>query len=176
VSIFILPVPYPRISPLKVILCVMTWAIWRQSKFIGIGLVLMTMTYLALQCVMANKAALSFSCEFLELMLFTPLNAPSCAVARAPYPGFRGCFITRAVDLSLANFAAAAVVETSQCRSMSIRFHKSLRPIVVLILLAVSAFRFCQSVFRFFAPFNSLFFFTTCRPTRQQRQTCICHP
>jgi hypothetical protein len=62
----------------------MTWAIWRQNKFIGIGLVLMTMTYLALQCVIANKTALSFSCEFLELMLFTPLNAPRHLVQLFP--------------------------------------------------------------------------------------------
>jgi len=90
----------------EVILAVRTWAVWRQNKFIGFGLSALTIAHLVVQCVMLSR------------------YTPSLGYAPPPYPGFRGCFVTKASGLLWVNYTAMAIVEA-----------------IVLALMAVSAVR-----------------------------------
>jgi len=77
----------------EVILAIRTWAVWRQNTLVGIGLAVLTVAHLVVECVVLSK------------------YVPTLTFAPPPYPGFRGCLITNADGLLWINYTAIAVVE-----------------------------------------------------------------
>jgi len=75
------------------ILGLRTWAIWKRSRNIGIGLGAMMLANLVVQFYFVNRVNKS--------MTFAP----------ALYPGYRGCFITGASRIIWVNYASLTVVE-----------------------------------------------------------------
>jgi len=90
----------------EVILAVRTWAIWRRNRIVGVSLAALTIANLVVQCIMANS--------FVNSLEYAP----------PPYPGFRGCFVTKDSRILWASCASLAAVEA-----------------IVLAFIAISAFR-----------------------------------
>jgi len=90
----------------EVILSIRTWAIWNRNKVVGIGLAAITITHLVFQCILTSS--------FAHSLHFDP----------PPYPGYRGCFLTKVPDSLWPNYAVAVAVNT-----------------VVLAPVIISAFR-----------------------------------
>lgn len=88
------------------VLAIRTWAVWGLNKFVGAGLLSVTAAHLIIQCVWLNT--------YIHSIQYAP----------GPYPGFRGCLITR-VDRNLwKEFVLLTTVE-----------------LIVFVLMAINAFR-----------------------------------
>jgi hypothetical protein len=95
----------------EVILAVRTWAVWRKDRRVGLVLAALLIATIIVGCICIRT--------FLDTLEFGP----------APYPGFRGCFITvSGSSLLYVAFIAVGSVE-----------------IVILVLMSISAFRSYRS-------------------------------
>jgi len=95
-----------QISIAEAVLAIRTWAIWNRNKIIGIALAARIPSMLVVELVFVNR--------FLH----------SLQHADPPYPGFRGCFNTRAQRSLWQNYTMLTVAEAA-----------------LLILMIISAFR-----------------------------------
>jgi len=64
---YIISLLSPVFTSFEVVLAIRTWAVWRTNKFIGIGLAVMTLLDLVLQCIVLNKYVGSYGCTFIPL-------------------------------------------------------------------------------------------------------------
>jgi len=91
----------------QVMIAIRTWAVWRRSRILGVGLGALLLGILIFSCIRTSK-------------FFTTVE-----YAPPLYPGYRGCFITKASgEILWPDYVYTTVVEAT-----------------VLILMAVSAFR-----------------------------------
>jgi len=88
------------------ILAVRTWAVWNRNKLVGILLAVSILTGFIPLCILLNK--------FLQSMEY----------GHAPYPGFRGCFITRSNRMLWGVYATTTATQS-----------------IFLVLVAISAFK-----------------------------------
>jgi len=77
----------------ETILSIRTWAIWYGNKAVGVGLTVIMITHLVLQCVLATS--------FVHSLQLSP----------SPFPGYRGCYLTQAANTLWKNYTVAIVVK-----------------------------------------------------------------
>jgi len=77
----------------EVVLCIRTWAVWNREKSIGIGLVILMLSFLVSECVLLSR--------FLRSVKYEP----------SPFPEFKGCFAIKTLPDLWANYVPMTIVQ-----------------------------------------------------------------
>jgi hypothetical protein len=102
----------PMIFPLhQVILSIRTWAIWNRSKTVGILLVVSNLAGLVLQFVLLPRFIRAFECTLTSISLVALSDHAALIDAPPPYPGFRGCFLTKTSIILWGIYAVFTAIE-----------------------------------------------------------------
>jgi len=91
------------------ILGVRTWAVWKRNRVVGVIIV-------------AAMVANFFGIFFSNRIIFGSIE-----YASPPYPGYRGCFITKASTTVWVSYASLTIVESTFLTLMSISAFRSYR-------------------------------------------------
>jgi hypothetical protein len=98
----------------EVVLCIRTWAVWNKSRIIGIGLAILILGDLIVQCFLVNKFVVSMECAFFGCHLLSLFDHDTCTDSPSLYPGFRGCFVTHANRALWTNYTLLTIVDAGQ--------------------------------------------------------------
>jgi len=84
-----------HMSLAEIVIAIRTWAVWKRQKFVGVILGVTLITGLLWSCITAPK--------FYKAIEYSP----------PPYPGYRGCFITKAPTQNLwTNYLFLTVIDS----------------------------------------------------------------
>jgi hypothetical protein len=99
------------------------------------------------QFIIAKRIVRAFECAYIGLCLMKLFNVSSGTVSPPPFPQFRGCFITKASsELWICYVPMISVQSSERCWLLSYLFKVVVAYafVVVLTLVAISAFRSCS--------------------------------
>jgi hypothetical protein len=131
----------------EAVLAIRTWAIWNRNKIIGIALAARIPSMLVVELVFVNRFlhSLQRASVALQARYYLADKCNRFIDADPPYPGFRGCFNTRAQRSLWQNYTMLTVAEAGMFHWLYYIYLEIYVIIALLILMIISAFRSCQS-------------------------------